>query len=208
MDRVDLNKAYGTVSRTNPTSEAQLEVNGSIIEVVSSGPHDWNMSTLMKISSVRDLVISSLALSFVSGGFDVLFVLFCYLPISTGGLGYSVCQFLRKEDRPNNLIPFCSQAMEIGYALAIAGFSAALLQLLVMPSLLRHYSVLSAYKSCMKLWPGIYMILPCLNLLARKGLDQDSTPGKEILIPQYSAMLWMGVGICLALSRIANLAFS
>ncbi|KIJ44207.1 hypothetical protein M422DRAFT_67512 [Sphaerobolus stellatus SS14] len=185
--RVDLTKAYGTVNRTNPTSqEAQREADIDMPEMQATCPCDWNMPLLLKIPAVRDLAISSLALSFLSGGFDVIFVLFCYLPISTGGLGYS--------------------AMQIGYALAIAGSSAALLQLLVMPSLLRRCSPLTAYKYCMKLWPVAYIFLPFLNLLARMGLDSASE--NEVLTSRFSALLWVGVGVCLAMTRIANLAFS
>lgn len=51
---------------------------------------DVGMFSLLAIPVVRALAISSLALSFLSSSFDVVFVLFCYSPITTGGLGYSV----------------------------------------------------------------------------------------------------------------------
>ena len=61
----------------------------------------------------------------------------------------------------------------------------------------------------MKLWPVAYLTLPLLNVLARKGLDvNDASAGVEELNPPYAAALWVGIGVCLATTRVANLAFS
>ena len=46
---------------------------------------------LLAIPSLRSLVISGFALSFVSTAFDTVFVLFAYTPIKAGGLGFNVC---------------------------------------------------------------------------------------------------------------------
>jgi len=57
-------------------------------------PSDSNanvgMFALLAIPTVRALTASGFALSFLAGAFDVVFVLFCYSPISTGGLGFPV----------------------------------------------------------------------------------------------------------------------
>ena len=86
-DRIDTTKAYGTVTRTNAHQSAfeSDAVSHGLVGNANSG-----MFTLLAIPVVRALAISSLALSFLSGAFDVVFVLFCYSPITTGGLGFSV----------------------------------------------------------------------------------------------------------------------
>lgn len=45
---------------------------------------------LFAIPFLRSLIISGFALSFVSGAFDAVFVLFAYTPIEVGGLAFSV----------------------------------------------------------------------------------------------------------------------
>jgi len=46
-----------------------------------------------QIPSIRALCTSALVLSFLATGFDVLFVLFCFMPIKQGGLGLPVRLF-------------------------------------------------------------------------------------------------------------------
>lgn len=78
-----------------------------------------------------------------------------------------------------------------------------------MPSLLRRVDPATAYKFCMKLWPIAYFALPLLNLLARAGLQvNEFEPDVEILKPVYAVAVWTGIGSCLAVTRVANLAFS
>ncbi|KAF8509541.1 MFS general substrate transporter [Gautieria morchelliformis] len=187
-DRIDTTKAYGTVNRTH-AHQVAFENTSDSHGFSSSTDAEVGVCTLLAIPVVRALAISSLALSFVSGTFDVVFVLFCYSPITTGGLGYS--------------------ATKIGYALAIAGTSAALFQLLVLPILLRRVAAVTAYKLCMKLWPVAFLMFPLLNVLARAGLEvEDVNTAGEVLKPAYTAAVWVGIGLCLATTRIANLAFS
>ena len=88
-DRIDTTKAYGTVNRTN-AHQIVFENQTAPHDPTSNANLDVGMSTLLAIPVVRALAISSLALSFLSGAFDVVFVLFCYSPINTGGLGFSV----------------------------------------------------------------------------------------------------------------------
>ena len=88
-DLIDTGNTYGTVNRTN---EHQVAFENDIAHgPADKANSDIGMFTLLAIPVVRALAISSLALSFLSGAFDVVFVLFCYCPISAGGLGFSVC---------------------------------------------------------------------------------------------------------------------
>ena len=46
--------------------------------------------SLLALPTMRALCLSGFALSFVGTAFDVLFVLFCYSPITSGGLSFTV----------------------------------------------------------------------------------------------------------------------
>jgi len=50
----------------------------------------YNVRQLLAIPIVQALCVSAFALSFLSAAFEVLFVLFCYSPILSGGLAFSV----------------------------------------------------------------------------------------------------------------------
>jgi len=54
-----------------------------------SEPHSF--ASLLSMPVIRALCGSGFALSFLVGGFEVLFVLYCYSAIENGGLGLSVC---------------------------------------------------------------------------------------------------------------------
>ncbi|KAG7086623.1 hypothetical protein E1B28_002565 [Marasmius oreades] len=137
---------------------------------------------LLSISRIRALSLSSFALSFNGTAFDVLFVLFCYSPIKGGGLGFS--------------------ASQIGFSLATAGTSSALIQLFFMPSVLRRYKLVDIYNVCIAFWPIVFAILPVLNLIARSGSNHGE------LDAQSTSLLWLGIITTLALSRVACLAYS
>lgn len=46
---------------------------------------------------MRALTLSGFALAFIAAAFDTVFVLFCYTPISLGGLGFDVSFFFAAE---------------------------------------------------------------------------------------------------------------
>jgi hypothetical protein len=74
---------------------------------------------------------------------------------------------------------------------------------------MRRVAAVTAYKQCMRLWPVAFLMFPLLNGLARAGLEvKDVNTGGEGLKPPYAAAVWVGIGLCLATTRIANLAFS
>jgi len=138
---------------------------------------------LLSIPMIRALTASGLALGFICAAFDVLFVLFCYSPIETGGLSFSVSQ--------------------IGYSLAICGIVSAAMQLCLMPTLLRTFDSKKMYNFCMGIWPLTFLALPFLNLIARYGVDEST----GTLGARATSFLWIGIAVVLTLSRIACLAF-
>jgi len=123
-------------------------------------------------------------MSFIATSFDVVFVLFCYSPVQSGGLAFS--------------------ASQIGYSLASSGAIAAAIQLFIMSYLLRTFDCAAMYKFCMALWPYAYVVLPILNAIARGGLDKE-TGQFDVLT---TAMLWTGIAVVLALSKTASLGYS
>ena len=146
--------------------------------------------------------------------FDVIFVLYCYSPIKTGGIAFTV--------RYPSSTPFwscspLSQAAEIGFALATSGAIAAALQLFFMPYLLRRFDHAKMYNTCVGIYPYAYAFLPALNIIARWGAVVEEVPGVEEgtlvsaivdVTPGTKALLWCGIGVLLAMARTACLAFS
>ncbi|KAG1749005.1 major facilitator superfamily domain-containing protein [Suillus paluster] len=143
-----------------------------------------SVSKLLSIPIISALALSGFMLSFLGVSFDVVFVLFCYSPIESGGLAFS--------------------ASQIGYSLATSGAIAAAIQLCIMSYLLRTFDSAKMYNFCMALWPYTFLILPVLNLIARAGLDE--TTG-ELGTPAV-ALLWVGIAFVLMLSKVASLAYS
>ncbi|KAJ7445713.1 major facilitator superfamily domain-containing protein [Mycena galericulata] len=109
---------------------------------------------LLSIPMMRALTASGFTLSFIGTAFDVVFVLFCYTPIQRGGLSFSV--------------------NKIGYALALNGGILAIFQLFCMPTLLSRYNAAKMYNTSIRFWPLTFLLIPFLNLIVRKGYDQES----------------------------------
>jgi len=139
---------------------------------------------LLLIPAIRALSISGFALCFIATAFDVVFVLFCYSPIVTGGLAFS--------------------ASQIGYSLATAGAISAGIQLLFLPTLLRTFEITRLYTFCMSLWPLTFAALPFLNLLARSSLDTAT----GLIDAETQVKIWIGIALILGMSRVGCLAYS
>ncbi|KAF8525796.1 major facilitator superfamily domain-containing protein [Hysterangium stoloniferum] len=152
---------------------------------LQSRPQSTSIRTLLANPLIRALCFSGGALAFLSSAFDVVFVLFCFSPITSGGLS-----------RPTD---------EIGYSLAVAGFTSVVLQLFLMPWLLRKFDLDSMYRLCMGLFPFIFVALPLLNLLARSGVSGDDV---QVTVEWIKVALWSGIIVTLAMSRVAVLSFS
>lgn len=74
-----------------------------------------------------------------------------------------------------------------------------------MPVLLRRFDHARTYNFCMGLWPFCFVLLPGLNIIARWGA-LDLATGE--LGPTTKALVWLGIGVILCISRCAALAFS
>ncbi|KDR81469.1 hypothetical protein GALMADRAFT_221332 [Galerina marginata CBS 339.88] len=144
----------------------------------------YSVRHLLGIPIIRALCASGCALSFISTAFDVLFVLFCFSPVKAGGLAFSTS--------------------EIGFALSTSGGFAALLQIFIMPTILRRVNHASMYHFCMKIWPYTFLSLPLLNIVARRG----TIPGTEQLDPFTIAFLWVCIALILCMARVAFLAYT
>lgn len=142
-----------------------------------------SVSKLLSIPIVSALALSGFMLSYLGTSFDVVFVLFCYSPIESGGLTFSTSQ--------------------IGYSLAIAGAIGAAIQLCIMSYLLRTFDSAKMYNFCMALWPYTFLVLPILNLIARAGLDETTGELGTTIV----ALLWVGIAFVLMLSKVACLAY-
>ncbi|KAJ7136766.1 major facilitator superfamily domain-containing protein [Mycena epipterygia] len=137
------------------------------------------MFELLAMPNIRAVSASSSALAFLDVGFSVGFILFCYTPVETGGLGFSVT--------------------EIGYVLSISSGIFAFLQFLVMPTLMRRFNIASMYIFCMGVWPITFMLVPLLNLIARMGLDKPTGA--------FNPLLWVGISVMLICWRVSCLAY-
>lgn len=76
-----------------------------------------------------------------------------------------------------------------------------------MPYLLRRFDHARMYNTCVAIFPYVYLCLPLLNLVARRGavVGED---GAVSVDARTKALLWVGIGILLGMARTACLAFS
>ncbi|TFY65498.1 hypothetical protein EVG20_g5566 [Dentipellis fragilis] len=151
--------------------------------------------SLMTIPIIRALSLSGSALSFISTAFDVVFVLYCYSPIETGGLAFS--------------------ASQIGLCLATSGAISVFIQIFLTPIILAKCDHIRAYNACMAFWPYCFALLPFLNIIARAGLSEiqgGMLNGIPLALDQADgrtqAMVWCGIAGLLGATRIACLSYS
>ncbi|KIM49270.1 hypothetical protein M413DRAFT_438445 [Hebeloma cylindrosporum] len=169
-----------------------------------------SMVELLRHPVIRSLAISGAALCFTATAFDAVFVLFCYTPIHIGGLSFT--------------------ASQIGYALAIAGISSILLQIILLPTLLVKVDHARLYNICMFFWPLTYLAVPLLNIIARRGVHETtlgfnldmhsswnrygglgnfhSEEEQARLTQSATYMIWLGIFLIMVMSRIGCLAYS
>jgi hypothetical protein len=87
-----------------------------------------------------------------------------------------------------------AQTAQIGYGLAIAGASAAAIQLLAMPYLLRALDAGTLYALTLAAWPAAFGVLPAAHWLSESG---------------YSGVaVWTLIATSLCLSRLGCMAYS
>ncbi|KIK24939.1 hypothetical protein PISMIDRAFT_677717 [Pisolithus microcarpus 441] len=171
--------------RNNEKKCSSLGSSGPIpdVELPTLEPKSMSFKEVLVYPAISALVASGFSLSFLATSFDVVFVLFCYSSVQSGGLAFS--------------------ASKIGWSLAISGGISSGLQMFFMPYLLRTFDCAKMYVFSMGMWPFAYFCLPFLNLIARWGSTEDGE-----LNANAAAVLWVGIAIALGLSRIGVLAFS
>ncbi|TFY82285.1 hypothetical protein EWM64_g1724 [Hericium alpestre] len=185
-----------TLPSKRPRSEKTSALSGVHSET-SSLEHSRpvTFTSLLSIPIIRALSVSGGALAFISTAFDVVFVLFCYSPIETGGLAFT--------------------ASQIGLCLAISGAISVGIQILFTPILLAKFDHIRSYNWTMALWPYCFALIPTLNILARMGFPEtqegilSSIPlSLDMVSASSRAMVWCGIAALLAVSRVACLAYS
>lgn len=101
------------------------------------------------------------------------------------------------------LIKDSIQASQIGLSLATSGCIAALIQIFVMPHVLRKFVAAKLYVFAMSAWPLAYSMLALLNFIARGSVGEDGVRSASM-----TAMLWAGIAVILGTSRIGCTAYS
>ncbi|KAJ7465044.1 major facilitator superfamily domain-containing protein [Mycena latifolia] len=138
---------------------------------------------LLSIPNMRALAVSTFLMMFLAIGHSVVFVLLCYTPIEQGGLSFSVT--------------------EIGYTLALSSVLQIVVQVFLMPTLLRTFDIARLYIFGMGVWPISFALLPVLNGIARLGLDTETGRSKT----GYEVGLWIAITIVHMISRVGSLSF-
>lgn len=86
------------ISQTLPSKRRRTRDEPSIAkQQLARNDRPPSMGELMQIPTIRALSLSGSALAFISTAFDVVFVLFCYTPIKTGGLAFTVSIITRSN---------------------------------------------------------------------------------------------------------------
>lgn len=101
--------------------------------------------------NITAIIFSFGALSLVSGMFSSLLPLYCYTPISRGGLGFP--------------------AADIAKAVSTRSIMTLLIQLLIFPPLQKRVGTLRLYRWLLCGYIPVYIGLPLVNRLARSGKD-------------------------------------
>lgn len=116
---------------------------------------------------------------------DVLFVLLAYTAIKLGGL---------------SLDP-----VEIGSALAFGGFIAAVMQPFAFPALTKRFKLATLYPCFMALYPISFLLLPLLNVIARRNLVEGTD---DQITPRGLTALWTCIAALLLMTRIAGMSYA
>ncbi|KIO21446.1 hypothetical protein M407DRAFT_15815 [Tulasnella calospora MUT 4182] len=99
--------------------------------------------SLLADQHIRNVLIAGFLLSFVCVGYQTVFVLWAYTPLSLGGLA-------RKP-------------AEIGYVLSSTGFLGILVSLFLFPALHPRFGTKSIYAWSISLWPVMLVLIPLLG---------------------------------------------
>ncbi|KAJ6579987.1 hypothetical protein DFH09DRAFT_1444340 [Mycena vulgaris] len=95
-------------------------------------------------------------------------------------------------------------ATEIGYTLSMSSAFFAFFQLLLMPILMRKFSIVRMYMFCVGVWPLTFMLVPLLNAIVRMG---QINPGADSYV-NFDVLLWISIAVVIICWRVACLAYS
>ncbi|KAF5372992.1 hypothetical protein D9758_001664 [Tetrapyrgos nigripes] len=180
-----------TLTLTNP--------NPTLHKLVEKGKKP-SLLTLLRIPIIRSLCLSGFALETNGIAFSVLFVLFSYTPVHPS----SSSSFSGGGGGGGGLgLPPTS----IGYALAISGIISIVIQIFLLPWLLMRWKAEVVYHFSNKLWVLAWVGLGALGGIAKMGWRDMDTFGDGEQDPRVRVLLWIGIGIVLAIGRLAGLGY-
>lgn len=174
--------SYGTLTPvTTHARPRDLSTDTPPTCVQTPAPRAVSPSTLSLLldSRIRNVLTAGFLLSFICVGYETVFVLWAYTPVSLGGLA-------RKPD-------------EIGYALSSTGFLGITISLFVFPALHSRFGTKRIYTGSMCIWPVVLMLIPLVGWLANVLKDREN----EML-----SVIWVGLVGISGISRFAGMAFS
>ncbi|GAA6035772.1 hypothetical protein JCM8097_005693 [Rhodosporidiobolus ruineniae] len=140
--RVASSSANRAAAGGPPFDAAELEERAAGAK--KSQPSFWSLFTGRVWAAL--IAYAFLALETVS--LDALLILFCYSPISLGGLGFAPA--------------------DIGTALSLSGLLSVSFQLLLFPPLQRRAGTVPLYRALMALWPVVFSLFPVMSYAARE----------------------------------------
>ncbi|KAG8945425.1 hypothetical protein FRC04_000800 [Tulasnella sp. 424] len=174
--------SYGTLTPSTAHARPRdLSIDTPPTCVQTPAPKAVAPSTLSLLLDphIRGVLTAGFLLSFICVGWETVFVLWAYTPVSLGGLAR----------KPN----------EIGYALSSTGFLGIMISLFLFPLLHSRFGTKRIYTGAMCLWPVIFVLIPLVGWLANALKDRQN----EML-----AVIWVGLVGISGISRFIGMAFS
>ncbi|KAF7986656.1 hypothetical protein HWV62_26492 [Athelia sp. TMB] len=176
-------KAHWRMSSSCSFASAALwdEADTDAIEEVEPKSHSF--SQILANPAIMALAGSAFALNLLSRGFEIILVLYAFSPIENGGLSFT--------------------SQRIGYLLSTSAMLSITVQVVFLPYLLRTYSTAGMYNAAMCMFPIMFLLMPLLNLAARRGLDSAT----GAVGPGAMSFIWVCIGLLLAMAALSNLAW-
>ncbi|KAG9058254.1 hypothetical protein FS842_011134 [Serendipita sp. 407] len=165
--------------------EASHNPNPSQVESLRSTPKKTTVRDILAYPPLRDTIMAGFLQSILATGYDVVFALVCFSPISLGG--------------------FSRSPAEIGYAFAFGGLLSLLILPFGLPSLQRRYGTVSLYYGLSMFWPFIYLMFPLLNMIVRHFVIDEENCTLSI---EGTYVLWTGIAVLILMTRITSMSFS
>ncbi|KIO21444.1 hypothetical protein M407DRAFT_28965, partial [Tulasnella calospora MUT 4182] len=192
--------SYGTLTPCiTPTRPRDLSVDTppTCVETPATKAVETSTLSLLLDQRVRNVLIAGFLLSFVCVGWETVFILWAYTPLSLGGLA-------RKP-------------AEIGYALSSTAFLGIFISLFTFPALHSRFGTKRIYVASMSIWPVVIVLIPLVGWLANTLRNRQvfAAVHSSALAKFYAhspnemlAIIWTGLVGISAISRFAGMAFS